>query len=67
MNWLRTLPARLWRYLRDVRTELKKVVWPDRRQTVIYTGVVVASVTLVAALIWVVDTILSGILSFILF
>jgi len=67
MGWLTTLPARLWRYLREVRVELRKVVWPDRRQTIVYTGVVVVSVVLVAALIWVVDTILSGILSFILF
>ncbi|HCJ09874.1 MAG TPA: preprotein translocase subunit SecE [Clostridiales bacterium] len=67
MHWLRSLPARVGRYLREVRTELRKVVWPDRRQTVVYTGVVVISVTIVAAMIWVVDTILSTGLSLLLF
>jgi preprotein translocase subunit SecE len=67
MQWLRSLPARVGRYLREVRTELRKVVWPDRRQTVVYTAVVVVSVTMVAAMIWVVDTILSTGLSLLLF
>jgi preprotein translocase subunit SecE len=61
------LPGRISRYFREVRTELRKVVWPDRRQTVIYTGVVLISVVLVAMLIWVVDALLSQILSLLLF
>ncbi len=67
MNWLKSLPGRISRYFREVRTELRKVVWPDRRQTVIYTGVVLISVVLVAMLIWVVDALLSQILSLLLF
>jgi len=59
MRWLREVPGRIGRYLRDVRVELKKVVWPDRRQTIIYTGVVLASVVVVALVIWVVDAVLS--------
>jgi len=57
------LPGRISRYLREVRAELRKVVWPDRRQTVIYTGVVLISVVAVALLIWVVDALLSQVLS----
>ncbi len=38
------------RYLREVRSELKKVVWPTPRQTLSYTGFVV-SFSLVVALI----------------
>lgn len=67
MKWLRTLPARLGRYFRDVRTELKRVVWPDRRQTIIYTSVVVVSVSIVAVVIWIVDAILSQGLSLLIF
>ncbi|MCL6581598.1 MAG: preprotein translocase subunit SecE [Firmicutes bacterium] len=59
MRWLREVPGRIGRYLREVRVELKKVVWPDRRQTIIYTGVVLASVVVVALVIWVVDAVLS--------
>jgi preprotein translocase subunit SecE len=67
MKWLSQLPARLVRYLREVRTELRRVVWPDRRQTVVYTGVVILSVVAVALLIWVVDAVLSEALRLLLF
>jgi len=53
-------------FFRGVGNELKKVHWPTRNQTVIYTGVVVVSVVVVAALLFVVDQILSLILRFIL-
>ncbi len=67
MKWLSELPARLGRYLREVRSELKRVVWPDRRQTMIYTGVVIVSVVAVALVIWVVDAFLSEALKLLLF
>ncbi len=46
-------------FLSGVKTELKKVHWPTRRETMVYTGVVLATVTVVAAIIWVLDSILS--------
>ncbi len=67
MKWFSQLPARVVKYLREVRTELKKVVWPDRRQTVVYTGVVIMSVVAVALVIWVVDAVLSEALKLLLF
>ncbi|MDD4657441.1 MAG: preprotein translocase subunit SecE [Eubacteriales bacterium] len=42
-------------FLKDVRRELKKVQWPNRRELTTYTGVVVLSVVVVGAIIWVVD------------
>lgn len=35
--------------------ELKKVHWPNRRQLLAYTGVVLVSVAFVAILIWIFD------------
>ncbi len=67
MKWLRSLGQGLIRYLQDVRSELKRVVWPDRRQTIIYTSVVIVSVVAVAVVIWVVDAVLSEALRLILF
>lgn len=67
MKWFSQLPARVIKYFREVRTELKKVVWPDRRQTVVYTGVVIISVVAVALVIWVVDALLSEALKLLLF
>lgn len=46
---------KLLTFLKDVRRELKKVQWPNRRELTTYTTVVVAVVAVVAAVIWVVD------------
>jgi preprotein translocase subunit SecE len=45
----------LTKFLREVRSEMRKVVWPTRQQTVNYTLVVVAAVVLVAGLISITD------------
>jgi preprotein translocase subunit SecE len=45
----------LVKFLREVRIEMRKVVWPTRQQTVNYTLVVVAAVVLVAGLISITD------------
>lgn len=48
-------------YLRDVRGELKRVIWPDRQQTIKLTSVVLIASALVGAIIWLFDS-LVGIL-----
>jgi preprotein translocase subunit SecE len=45
----------LLKFLRDVRTELRKVVWPTRKQTINYTLVVLVAVFLVTVLLSVTD------------
>lgn len=47
------------KFLRGVQNELKKVHWPTRKEAITYTGVVIASVAVVAAVIWVLDSLLS--------
>lgn len=54
------------RFFRQVWSELRKVVWPTRRQTVIFTGVVFVSVALVAAMTWLIDGILNALLSLVI-
>ncbi len=54
------------RFFRNVLAELKKVHWPDRKQLVTYTGVVLGAVLLMSLIIWVMDTLLNGLLSLIL-
>lgn len=49
-------------YFRSVYSELKKVHWPDRRQLIGYTGVVLIAVTLVAIIIWLFDWGLSALM-----
>ena len=62
-------PAQWWevsaQFLREVKTELKKVAWPSRRQTVSSTGVVLALVFIVAAFLGLVDMILSHLIRFV--
>ncbi len=43
------------RYLRELRSELKKVVWPTPRQVLKNTGIVIACVIVVGAFIWIFD------------
>ncbi|RMH51802.1 MAG: preprotein translocase subunit SecE [Zetaproteobacteria bacterium] len=50
--------ADLRKYYREVQVEVRKVVWPDRRETVQATAMVVVMVLLVALFLWVVDSVL---------
>ena len=43
-------------YLRGVRTEMKKVVWPTRQEVVSYTAVVIAVCCAFALMFWLIDT-----------
>jgi len=47
------------RFFREVRAELKKVMWPNRHETFVFTVVVLVSVGLVSSLIWIIDSIFS--------
>ena len=51
------LGARLALFYRQVVAELKKVVWPTRRELLTYTWVVIVFVTVTAALVAVLDLI----------
>lgn len=49
-------------YLKDVRGEVRKVIWPDRPQLMRLTSIVVTMVAVIALLIWAFDSSLSAIL-----
>jgi preprotein translocase subunit SecE len=53
-------------FLRDVRIEMKKVIWPSRQEVINYTVVVLVTVTVVATFILVMDLILSRLLHLII-
>ncbi len=50
-------------YLLNVYSELKKVHWPDRKQVIAYTGIVILAVALVGLIIWLFDNGLSYLLN----
>ncbi len=54
------------RFLQNSWSELKKVHWPSRSEVVVYTGVVLGSVIVLALLIWLADSVLSRLLELLL-
>ncbi len=57
LSRITVLGKKLIRYFKDVRSEMRKVLWPGRRQTVVYTGIVMVACVFVASLTWVADSI----------
>ena len=49
------LPARVVLYYRQVIAELRKVIWPTRKELVTYTSVVIVFVLVVMALVSLLD------------
>jgi preprotein translocase subunit SecE len=43
------------KFLKEVRSELRKVTWPNRKELLSYTIIVFVTVVVVASLIWVLD------------
>ena len=50
------------KWLREMKSELKKVQWPSRKQTVNNTMIVIACVIVVGIFIWVFDFAATGII-----
>ena len=48
------------RFFKDLRGETKKIVWPDAKMVVKSTGVVLATVLILGAGVWVLDFATSG-------
>ena len=54
--------VKLTRFLREVRSELKKVSWPSKKELTANTIVVLVSVFLAATVIWIIDSFFAQIL-----
>jgi len=55
---LTTAPGQAtWEFATSARTEVRKVVWPTKRETVQATIIVVIMVIFVAILLWIIDSI----------
>ena len=51
------LGARIKKFFKDYRSEMKKIVWPTRQQVVKNTGVVLVAIVFIAAIVGVLDLI----------
>ena len=54
-NWFARAWGRICRYFRELRSELKKVVWSTPKQVLRNTAIVLACVLVVGVFIWVFD------------
>ncbi len=54
-NWFKRFFGAIARYFRELRSELKKVVWPTPKQVLKNTLIVLASVVIVGVFIWMFD------------
>ena len=54
--------ARIGRWFHELKVELKKVVWPTRKQTVNNTLIVIACVVFVGIFIWLFDAVANALI-----
>ena len=54
-NWLKRAFGAIGRYFRELRSELKKVVWPTPQQVVKNTLIVIGCVLVIGVMIWLFD------------
>lgn len=47
-----------WGFVKDARTEVRKVVWPTRAETMQTTLIVIIMVLVVGVILWIMDTFL---------
>lgn len=57
---------KLGKFLREVKAEIKKVSWPNKNELQSFTGVVLITVIVVAAAIWVMDSFSNKVISWII-
>ena len=54
--------SQLWHFVGDARTEVRKVVWPTRQETLQTTFIVVVMVLILGIIMWLFDMVLMSIL-----
>ena len=55
--WLASIPRRIWLFFREVIGELRKVIWPTRKDLLTYTAVVVVFVAIIMTLVGLLDVV----------
>ena len=58
--------GKMRKFFREVSSEMKKVSWPNKKELVNYTGVVIAFIAIVAVIVGVIDFFLGKLLGLII-
>ena len=62
-NWFARALGRICRYFRELKSELKKVVWPTPKQVLKNALIVVACVLVVGIFVWVFDLVAGAVVN----
>ena len=54
-NWFKRTWGKTCKYFRELKSELKKVVWPNRKTVLKNTGTVLLCSLVIGAFIWIFD------------
>ena len=60
------IPSRVSKFVRDQKSEIKKIVWPGKKQVVNNTAVVIGFVLVAAVVVGVFDAALAAVVSLVL-
>ena len=55
--------ARFGKWWRELKAEVRKIVWPTRQQTLNNVLVVIAAVLIVGVFVWVLDLVFGGVVA----
>ncbi|KAF0158614.1 MAG: preprotein translocase subunit SecE [Syntrophaceae bacterium] len=66
MEKIKLIMNKAVQFLSQAKSELKKVTWPTRKQTLASTGVVIVIVAIIAIYLGIIDLILSKLVKYIL-
>lgn len=55
-----------WEFVGEARTEVRKIVWPTRKETTQTTLMVMVMVVIIAAILWMFDSILTWIVKLVM-
>lgn len=59
-------PNKVKAHILGVKSELKKVIWPTKKELINYTTVVIVMCAVVALVVWIIDSGLNKLLSLII-
>ena len=65
-RWVLTVLEKIAQFFREVKSELKKVTWPPKKETIASTSVVLVLVFFISLFLFVVDQCLSFLIRLIL-
>ncbi len=51
--------SKIVKFFRDLKAEVKKVIWPTKKQLINNTGIVILCILIIGAGIWILDALFS--------